>query len=205
MSTSDNNLLNFLQKQSLFNNSPTKNVNRKMSSRSREKRSEQQWQGGANVNINANQNFGQPQNFNTNASFTVGQNGNSFTAGQNNANTFTSGQNNINTFSGGQVNNNQSFSTQQNFSAGTNTSIGQNFSQGQAFNSGFGVQANLQDNNAQLQIQPPSQFGSSFQSQQQYGNVKVETNIQSPTKQTVQTNFQNNNNFGGFNANLKLN
>jgi hypothetical protein len=101
MSTSDNNLLNFLQKQSLFSGSPTKNVNRKMSSRSREKRSEQLWQSPNNnipnnANIN-NQNFTPTQNFNTSANFTTGQNFNNqtFTTGGNfNANqNFSQGQN----------------------------------------------------------------------------------------------------------------
>ena len=41
MSTSDNNLLAFLKNQSLFSKSPGKNINRKMSSRSREKKVEQ--------------------------------------------------------------------------------------------------------------------------------------------------------------------
>lgn len=99
MSTPDNNLLNFLQKQSLFNGSPTKNVNRKMSSRSREKRSEQLWQGSPNNAPAVNANFsGGQNNFNTSASFNAGQNfnntqsysaGGSFNAGQN----YTQGQN----------------------------------------------------------------------------------------------------------------
>lgn len=88
MSTSDNNLLNFLQKQSLFNGSPAKNVNRKMSSRSREKRSEQLWQANThNIPLNT-PNFTPAQNFNTSAAFNATQNNNfttgaSFNAGQN--------------------------------------------------------------------------------------------------------------------------
>lgn len=97
MSTSDNNLLNFLQKQSLFNGSPTKNVNRKMSSRSREKKSEL-WQGGANNVSTPNPNYNAGQSFNTPVTFNPGQNYNnnqnfsagvSLNAGQN----FTQGQN----------------------------------------------------------------------------------------------------------------
>ena len=136
MSTSNNNLLNFLQNQSLFNNSPTKNVNRKMSSRSREKGLDQQWPGGANVTVNANQSFGQSQNFNTGAPLTFGQNTNSFAGGLNNGNAFSSAQINTNSFTVGQGNVNQHFSAGQNLSAGQNINSGQNFSQTQTFNSG---------------------------------------------------------------------
>jgi len=98
MSTSDNNLLNFLQKQSLFSGSPTKNVNRKMSSRSREKRSEQLWQSPNNNAATNNQNFTATQNFNTSANFNTGQN----------------------------FNNNQNFTTGVNFNANQNFNQGQN-------------------------------------------------------------------------------
>ena len=92
MSTSNNNLLSFLQNQSLFNNSPNKNPSKMMSSRSREKRSEQLWQ--PNTTINNNQNLTTPQNFNTNANFTLGQNNMNanFAAGTSNANSFNTAQ-----------------------------------------------------------------------------------------------------------------
>ena len=96
MSTSDNNLLNFLQKQSLFNGSPTKNVNRKMSSRSREKKSDL-WQAATN-NLSPNTpNFSAGQTFNTSPNFNAGQNFNNnqnFSAGVSlNGQNFTQGQN----------------------------------------------------------------------------------------------------------------
>lgn len=149
MSTSDNNLLNFLQKQSLFNGSPTK-ANRKMSSRSREKKSEQLFQGGANTTTNFNQvqSFNAPQ-LNTNATFSAGSNNfnANFSTGQANNATFTAGQTS-NAFSGSQ--NANTFGAGQNtnaFSAGGQTAsfsaggqIG-SFSAGQNINAFSGGQA----------------------------------------------------------------
>lgn len=66
MSTQDNNLLTFLKKQSLFSNSPGKNMNRKMSSRSREKKSEQQNQNNFNTNFNPQGGNNFQASFNTN-------------------------------------------------------------------------------------------------------------------------------------------
>lgn len=105
MSTSDNNLLNFLHKQSLFSGSPTKQHNRKMSSRSREKRSEQLWQSPNNNNpAPLNQNFTTNQNFSTSANISAGQN-------FNNNQTFSTGVN---------FNGNQSFGQGPNVTLQTN-------------------------------------------------------------------------------------
>jgi hypothetical protein len=172
-----------------------------MSSRSREKRSEQQLWQGANTNINTTQNFNTPQNFNT--SFTVGQNNanTTFNVGQNNTSTFTAGQT-TNTFTSGQNTTNQNFTAGQNFSQPQTYGAGQNIS----------FQANFQDNNSKVQYQSPTQFGSSGQNQQPFGQVdfKVQSNIQSPIKQnapTTHTPFQANNpnNFNSFSTNIKLN
>lgn len=173
---SSNNLLNFLQKPSLFQGAPPKSAYRKMSSRSREKKDELLLGSSSGA---PSQNPG-PKTFNSNVNFSGAQN-NSFNAGQNN----------------------QNFSAGMNFSSGPNMNTGQNFSQTQNFNSpqNYNTQPNTPDNN--INYQNPNQFSSNYQNQQQFAKTdfKVEANISSPNKLNTNNGFQNNyNSNSSFNA-----
>lgn len=63
MSTSDDNLLSFLKKQSLFNNSPSKNLNKRRSSRSRDKHSDSRNSPINAVSYNYEPQFANTQNY----------------------------------------------------------------------------------------------------------------------------------------------
>ena len=133
MSQNDNNLLSFLKNQSLFNGSPT----RKMSSRSRDRKSERNRSPGANQQFNGNQQY--------NASYNtgVGVNYNDNNRGGNNGNYQTGG-------------NNGTFGQAQ---GGYNTQGG-NYNSSTNYNTGTGYN-NIQSGQVRSSIETTNQFNSS--------------------------------------------
>ena len=137
MSQNDNNLLSFLKNQSLFNGSPT----RKMSSRSRDRKSERNRSPGANQQYNGNYQY--------NASYNTGANG--AYNDNNRPNNTVSYQTGGNTYQNGNLAQTQ---------GGYNTQGG-NYNTSASYNTGGGNYSNIQGGQVRSSFETNNQFTSS--------------------------------------------